>query len=142
MAETVMFVRPVLTAVQLPPPLTLLNTPPPPVPAYTVAGVAGSITRAFTFRFVRPPLAAVQLPPPLTLLNTPPPVVPVYTVAGVTGSTARALMMPPSGPLLVQTLTPAEATPTARPREATTTRAINRALESANIGMPPLPISR
>src|SRR6266542_2653325 len=43
-------------------------------------------------------------------------------------------MMPPSGPLLVQTLTPAEATPTARPIEATTTRAINRVLESANIG--------
>src|SRR5713101_1565917 len=79
-------------------------------------------------------LTAAQLPPPLTLLNTPPPLVPAYTVAGVTGSTARALMMPPSGPLLVQTLTPAEATPAARPRKATTTRVINRALESVGIG--------
>src|SRR6266542_3100795 len=128
-----MFVRPVLTAAQLPPPLTLLNTPPPSVPAYTVAGVAGSIVRALTFRFVRPALTAAQLPPPLPLLNTPPPFVPAYTVAGVTGSTARALTMPPSGPLLVQTLTPAEATPAARPREATT-RIINRAVESVSIG--------
>src|SRR6266542_2243657 len=128
------FVRLVLTAVQLPPPLTLLDTPPPSVPAYTVAGVYGSTARALTFRFVRPVLTAVQLPPPLTLLNTPPPFVPAYTVAGVTGSMARALTMPPSGPLLVQTLTPAEATPAARPMKATTTRVINRALETASIG--------
>src|SRR6266542_4755570 len=128
------FVRPVLTAVQLPPPSTLLNTPPPLVPAYTVADVTGSMARALTYRFVRPVLTATQLPPPLMLLNTPVQEVPAYTVAGVTGSMARALTMPPSGPLLVQTLTPAEATPTARPREATTTRVISRALEIASIG--------
>src|SRR6266545_652710 len=133
-AETRWFVRPVLTAAQLPPPLTLLNTPPPSVPAYTVAGVSGSTARTCTYRFGRPALTGVQLPPPLPLLNTPPPFVPAYTVAGVTGSTARALTMPPSGPLLVQALTPAEATPTARPIKATTTRVINRALENASIG--------
>src|SRR6266496_1284152 len=130
---TFRFVRPVLTAVQLPPPLTLLNTPPAAVPAYTVAGVKGSTARTWTYRLVRPVLAGVQFPPPLALLNTPPPLVPAYTVAGVTGSTARALTMPPSGPLLVQTLTPAEATPSVRPREATT-RNINRAFESDSIG--------
>src|SRR6266508_355552 len=135
-AEPVRLVRPALTAAQLPPPLTLLNTPLAAVPTYTVAGVKGSIARTRVYGVVRPLLAGVQLPPPLPLLNTPPPFVPAYTVAGVTGSTARALTMPPFGPLLVQTLTPAEATPTARPREAMTTRIINRAFENAGIGNP------
>src|SRR6266511_3962105 len=135
-ALTFRFVRPALTAAQLPPPLTLLNTPLAAAPAYTVAGVSGSTARTWTYRFGRPALTGVQLPPPLPLLNTPPPFVPAYTVAGVTGSTARALTMPPFGPLLVQTLTPAEATPTARPREAMTTRIINRAFENAGIGNP------
>src|SRR6266498_2931151 len=134
-ALTVRNVRPVLAAVQLPPPLRLLKTP-PQVAAYSVAGVSGSIARALTLRFVRPLVTAVQLPPPLRLLNTPAQAVPAYTVAGVTGSIARALTMPPSGPPFVQTLTPAEATPTARPREATTTRVISRALETVSIGMP------
>src|SRR6266542_932127 len=39
-------VRPVLTAVQLPPPSVLLKTPPPDVPAYSVAGFVGSIASA------------------------------------------------------------------------------------------------
>jgi len=85
-----LFVIPFVKAVQLAPPLTLLNTPPPFVPAYTVAGVVGSITRAEALGFVRPVLTAAQLAPPLTLLNTPPPFVPAYTVAGVAGSIARA----------------------------------------------------
>ncbi len=71
-----LFVSPFVKGVQLPPPLTLLNTPPPLVPAYTVAGEVGSIARAETLGFVRPVLTAVQLPPPSTLLNTPPPFVP------------------------------------------------------------------
>ena len=43
-----LFVIPFVKAVQLPPPSRLLNTPPPLVPAYTVAGEAGSIARAET----------------------------------------------------------------------------------------------
>ena len=69
-------VRPVLAATQLPPPLPLLNTPFPFVPAYTVAGVAGSIARAQMYVAVRPVLTAAQLPPRSTLLNTPPRFVP------------------------------------------------------------------
>src|SRR6266545_3921578 len=84
------YVRLVLTRTQLTPPLVVLNTP-TTVPAYTVAGVDGSITTAETRWFVRPVLTAAQRPPPLTLLNTPPPSVPAYTVAGVAGSIVRAL---------------------------------------------------
>jgi hypothetical protein len=40
---------PELTAVQLVAPLALLKTPPPWVPAYSVAGVEGSMARATTF---------------------------------------------------------------------------------------------
>ena len=56
------YVRPVLTAAQLPPPSALLNTP-TAVPAYTVAGVKGSIARV-TAVDVRPVLARVQLSHP------------------------------------------------------------------------------
>ena len=84
------FVRPVLTAAQLPPPLALLNTPFPFVPAYTVAGATGSTARVTALE-VRPVLTGVQLPPPLTLLKSPP-FVPQYTVAGVTRSIARVLI--------------------------------------------------
>jgi hypothetical protein len=84
-----LFVIPFVKAVQLAPPLTLLNTPPPLVPVYTVAE-ARLIARAATLGFVRPVLTAVQLTPPSTLLNSPPPFVPAYTVAGVAGSIARA----------------------------------------------------
>src|SRR6266542_2795117 len=83
------YVRPVLTRTQLPAPSVVLNTP-KAVPAYTVAGVKGSIARV-TDVDVRPVLASVQFTPQLTLLKTPP-LVPQYTVAGVTGSTARVLI--------------------------------------------------
>jgi hypothetical protein len=43
------------------------------------------------------------------LLKTPPLDVAAYSVAGLEGSIASARMSPPSGPLVVQTFTPAEA---------------------------------
>src|ERR1700693_1384699 len=81
-------VRPVLTAAQLPPLSTLLNTPPRFVPVYSGAGGCGPTARANTDGSVRPVLTAAQLPPALTLLNTPK-IVPAYPVAGVKGSIAR-----------------------------------------------------
>jgi hypothetical protein len=55
--------------------------------------------------------------------------VPAYTVAGRVGSVTRTLTVPPSGPALVQTLTPAVATPSAIHRKAMTTSITTRVLE-------------
>jgi hypothetical protein len=74
-ALTLVWVRPVLIALQVPPPSVLLNTP-PSAPAYRVLVVSESMARAVTLVLVRPVLLALQLPPPLVLLNTPPPFVP------------------------------------------------------------------
>src|SRR5262245_32071240 len=60
--------NPLFIAFHVTPPLVLLNTP--YSPAYTVAGVSGSIARAEPQWFMR--LVAVQLLPPLVLLKTPP----------------------------------------------------------------------
>src|SRR6266568_1513438 len=102
--------RPVLTALQLPPPLVLLYTPANRVPTtYSVAGVWESIAREDTPRSGRPVLTALQFPPPLVLLKTPPPAVPAYSMAGVMGSIASATIPPTPGPLLVQELIPPSA---------------------------------
>src|SRR5438309_9886157 len=86
-ANTARLVKPMLKVPQPSPPV-LLETPAPYVPAYSVAGVWGSMARADTPEAGRPVLTALQLPPPLVLLNTPA-LVPAAIVAGVWGSMAR-----------------------------------------------------
>src|SRR4051794_3216360 len=70
-------------------------------------GVAKSIANVRIEVLVKPVLAALQLAPLFVLLKTPP-VVPTYKVLGLSGSIARLSMAPPSGPILVHTLIPAE----------------------------------
>src|SRR5216684_3247207 len=83
-AWTRLFVRPRLRGPQLSAVLSIMNAPPPSVPAMTVGGVIGSIARPRTsVPGGRPMLAALQLPAPSGLANTPPEV-PVYRVVEVT----------------------------------------------------------
>ena len=61
-------------AVQVPPASADVKTPPPFVPAWSVAGVAGltASDRTFGGGVVSPVLAAVKAPPELIDLKTPP----------------------------------------------------------------------
>jgi hypothetical protein len=65
-------VKPVLMALQVLPPLVLLKTPPPLVPAYSVEVDWGSITRASTEE-PGVPRAIHVLPTLIVLKETPPP---------------------------------------------------------------------
>src|SRR5262245_48432264 len=88
--------RPAFARAQVPPPSRLLKTPPPNVPAYTLAGVNESITIDFTAAVVEnfsvqvvPPSVLLKiLPPPRGLKRFPVPV-PAYRVVGVRGSIAN-----------------------------------------------------
>jgi len=82
------YVRLVLIAVQVTPPLVLLYTPCPPVAEYTVFGLIGSIATA-RISILGGPLLTVQLTPPSVLLTRPDSSVPAYKVVDVAGSIAK-----------------------------------------------------
>lgn len=90
-----------MLAVQDPAALADVKTPPPSVPACSVAGVAGLMASDNTFGVVNPVLAAVQAAPELIDLKTPPSV-PAYTFADAAGSIAKALTRRVVNPALVQ----------------------------------------
>src|SRR5512146_2461634 len=78
-ALTILFVKPVLTAVQLVPLSVERKMPPPLVPAKRYLPdppEAGEMARALTSMFVKPALISVQLVPLLVERKTPPPLVP------------------------------------------------------------------
>src|SRR5262245_41964639 len=108
-------VRPSLFRTQVPPPSVLFHTPNPPVPAYTVDGLVGSITTARTVGLgdgVKPLLMGLQPWPPFALLNMPN-WVPAYTTFVLEGSTAieftspfGRLLGPPNVPPSASQLSP------------------------------------
>src|SRR5216684_1105013 len=76
--------------VQTSPPLTLLNTPLPRLPAYKVLVVDGSIAST-KMEEDRPIPMFLHVAPPSSLLKAwPPPPVPAYKVLGVVESIANA----------------------------------------------------
>src|SRR5206468_10804798 len=101
-------VSPELTGVQVVPPLMLLSTPAgnkqlnehPPMPAYSVAELAGSTAKSSTNDCVIPKLAAVQLWPLSVLLKTPAELVPAWITAGLDGSIFRISMIATGSPEL------------------------------------------
>src|SRR5262249_34498945 len=93
-------VTPLLTAVQLAPPLAETKMPPPKVPTYTKEGLEGLISRARTLTDVRPVFMAVQLVPPLVDLKTPVSNAPAYTVVGVVGSIRTAWIWSFTSPMV------------------------------------------
>src|SRR5207253_11095150 len=98
---------PLSMACQLAPPFVVLKGPPTGCPAYAVSAFVGSTASATTpggepLLKGKPVLATRQCPPPSIVLKTPPLSVPAYTVPGLVGASASAVMMPPSGPWLVQ----------------------------------------
>src|SRR5215471_12425984 len=95
-AMTYLLRRPRLIALQLSPRSSLLNTPSPKVPAYSVLGVTGSIAKASAEIFK----TRLQPSPPSSLLNRPPAIA-AYTVLGVAGSIVKALMAGLARPTLI-----------------------------------------
>jgi hypothetical protein len=70
----------------------LLKMPPPVVPEYNTAWLAGSIFTSRTSSVVRPEDEPAHDVPPFVDLKTPP-VVPAYKVVGTAGSTTIALTL-------------------------------------------------
>src|SRR5262245_50224010 len=103
--------RPELLALHVAPPSILLNTPANPFPAKTVEEAFGSMTMAPTDEVARPVLIGVQNFPPVVVLNAPPASVPAYNTSGARRSMARVTGMPPSGPPLVHSFSPAWGAP-------------------------------
>ena len=77
------------------------------VEAVDAAGVSALV---FTTNRYRPEFAGFQLAPASVVLNIPP-IDAAYTVLGSFGSIASAWTLPPSGPMLVHTLSPAQSVP-------------------------------
>ena len=96
--HTILFVKPLLAAAQLAPPLVLLNTPPPGEPTYTVEGATGSMASGHAKAPPSPLPAKDQLAPPSVLLATPSAPRLAYSVVGVVGWMASPRTRVPASP--------------------------------------------
>src|SRR6185503_9746735 len=87
---------PPFTAVQAAPPLTVLYTPPPSVPAHTVIALVGSTTSAGTSNAGRPLPAGLQVVAPEVMLHALalPPMKKLPAMLGLAATESRLVPSP------------------------------------------------